>query len=91
MYMFNVGSPDVVDAQEAMLDDPYFAHLALQDAVEREPTCETDQYSSSGGRSRARPGVWYAIAGGEHEGAWLSTDYSADILPYVEGFADVRC
>ena len=29
-------------------------------------------------------GHWYAITGGEHEGAWYALDYDTDILPYVE-------
>ena len=34
-FMFDVGSPDVIDAQESMMDDPYFTNLALEDNYER--------------------------------------------------------
>ena len=87
-FMFDVGSPDVIDAQESMMDDPYFAHLALGDEHELE---DSNVYSSGGARPRTSAGTWYAITGGEHEGAWLSHDFKSDIQPYIGGAGDVRC
>ena len=87
-FMFDVGSPDVIDAQESMMDHPYFAHLALEDNYEYK---ESSVFSSGGARTRTSAGTWYAITGGEHEGAWLSRDYDNDIRPYVGGAGDVRC
>ena len=79
-FMFDVGSPDFsADAQLCMIEDPYFAQLANDDGFGH---VEESQYAS-GGRKPLKPGKWYAIAGGEFEGAYFARDFDTEISHMV--------